>query len=87
MDPDQLLHSQMGKSSATTDDMICFLCRVLLPPLFTCGEAVRSMTYDSPSSSSPSPLIYKLGQVGASKDMATYVIEVTDLKSDVRHDL
>ena len=44
------------------------------------------MTYDSPSPSS-SPLIYKIGQVGASNDMATYVIEVTDLKSEVRHDL
>ena len=33
------------------------------------------------------PRINKIGQVGASKDMATYVIEVTDLKSEVRHDL
>ena len=33
------------------------------------------------------PCINKIGQVGASKDMATYVIEVTDLKSEVRHDL
>ena len=56
--------------------------------IFTCGEAVRSMTYNSPSPSpSSSPLIYKIGQVGASNDMATYVIEVTDLKSEVRHDL
>ena len=51
--------------------------------VFTCGEAVRSMTYNSPSP----PDINKTGQVGASKDMATYVIEVTDLKSEVRHDL
>ena len=33
------------------------------------------------------PRINKIGQVRASKDMATYVIEVTDLKSEVRHDL
>ena len=51
---------------------------------FTCGEAVRSMTYNSPSSP---PDINKTGQVGASKDMATYVIEVTDLISEARHDL
>ena len=42
------------------------------------------MTYNSPSSS---PLIDKIGQVRASKDMATYVIEVTDLKYEVRLDL
>ena len=53
---------------------------------FTCGEAVRSMTYNSPSPSPP-PDINKTGQVGASKDMATYVVEVTDLKYEVRHDL
>ena len=46
------------------------------------------MTYNSPSSSPPPPpCINKIGQVGASKDMATYVIEVTDLKSEVKHDL
>ena len=33
------------------------------------------------------PRINKIGQVGASKDMATYVIEVTDLKYEVRLDL
>ena len=33
------------------------------------------------------PRINKIGQVRASKDMATNVIEVTDLKSEVRHDL
>ena len=55
--------------------------------LFTCGEAVRSMTYNSPSpppSPSPSPRINKIGQVRASKEMVTYVIEVTDLKYEVR---
>ena len=56
--------------------------------IFTCGEAVRSISYNSPSPPSPSPpRINKIGQVGASNDMATYVIEVTDLKSEVRHDL
>ena len=48
------------------------------------------MTYNSPSpppSPSPSPRINKIGHVGAFKDRATYVIEATDLKSEVRHDL
>ena len=45
------------------------------------------MTYNSPSPSPPPPDINKTGQVGASKDMATYVIEVTYLKSEVKHDL
>ena len=54
--------------------------------VFTCGEAVRSMTYNSPSPPPP-PRINKIGQVRASKDMATYVIEVTDLKYEVRLDL
>ena len=38
--------------------------------LFTCGKAIRSMTYNSPSP--PSLCINQIGQVGASKDLATW---------------
>ena len=72
--------------SSSNLENLCIGMLILFLP--AAKPSVRSISYNSPSPSSPlSPRINKIGQVGASNDMATYVIEVTDLKSEVRHDL